>query len=203
MPSPDQVPQGWGNIAPVYERAFEKLTKQFSDEALRLLALKPGEKVLDVATGTGAFSLAAARQGGNVLATDFAEGMIERLQQRINSEGLGNIQAQVMDGQNLELNDDSHHVAASIVGVIFFPDIAKGFAELNDPLDQRTRLEAQAKLREAGDEEAQRMDESFLEAMEYGMPPMAGFGLSERLFSVLLDLPIRETIFFRYIEIIA
>jgi len=75
-------------------------------------------------------------------------------------------------------------------------ELGKGFAELNDPLDQRARLEAQAKLREAGDEEAQRMDEPFLEAMEYGMPPMAGFGLSERLFSVLLDLPIRETVFF-------
>ena len=75
-------------------------------------------------------------------------------------------------------------------------ELGKGFAELNDPLDQRARLENQVKLREAGDDEAQRMDESFLEAMEYGMPPMAGFGLSERLLSVLLDLPIRETVFF-------
>ncbi|MCK5002844.1 MAG: class I SAM-dependent methyltransferase [Gammaproteobacteria bacterium] len=139
MLSPDQVPQGWGNIATVYERAFEKLTTQFSDEALHQLALRPGEKVLDVATGTGAFSLAAARQGGDVLATDFAEGMIARLQQRIDSEGLENIQAQVMNGQNLELDDDSHHVAASIVGVIFFPDIAKGFAELKRVLKPKGR----------------------------------------------------------------
>lgn len=137
--SPDQQPQSWGEISSVYERAFEKLTTQFSDEALHQLELKPGEKVLDVATGTGAFSLAAARQGGDVLATDFAEGMINRLQQRIDSEGLDNIQAQVMDGQNLQLEEDSHHVAASIVGVIFFPDIAKGFAELKRVLKPQGR----------------------------------------------------------------
>lgn len=128
--SPDQVPGGWSNIATIYERAFEKLTLQFSHEALRQLDLGPGEKVIDVAAGTGSFSLAAARAGGNVLATDFAPGMIERLKQRITNEGLENIAATVMDGQNLELLDNSVDVAASIVGVIFFPDIGRGIAEL-------------------------------------------------------------------------
>lgn len=75
-------------------------------------------------------------------------------------------------------------------------ELGKGFAELNDPLDQRKRFEEQMKLREAGDKEAQQMDDDYLEAMEYGMPPMAGFGLSERLFAVLLDKSIRETVFF-------
>lgn len=64
--SPDQVPQGWSGIALDYERAFEKLTYQFSCEALRQLCIKPGYTVLDVAAGTGSFSLAAARQGGDV-----------------------------------------------------------------------------------------------------------------------------------------
>ncbi len=128
--SPDQIPQGWSNIASVYERAFEKLTAQFSNEALRLLDLKPGIKVLDVAAGTGSFSLAAARAGGDVLATDFAPGMIDRLRERIDAEGLDNITADVMDGQNLNVPDASYDVSASIVGVIFFPDIARGIAEL-------------------------------------------------------------------------
>ena len=52
------------------------------------------------------------------------------------------------------------------------------------------------KLRAAGDEEAQMMDEDYVEAMEYGMPPNAGFGVSERLFSMLVDKPIRETTLF-------
>jgi lysyl-tRNA synthetase class 2 len=75
-------------------------------------------------------------------------------------------------------------------------ELGKGFSELNDPLDQRARFEEQMKLREAGDAEAQMIDHDYLEAMEYGMPPMAGFGLSERLFSVIMDKSIRETNFF-------
>jgi lysyl-tRNA synthetase class 2 len=75
-------------------------------------------------------------------------------------------------------------------------ELGKGFSELNDPLDQRARFEEQMKLREAGDAEAQHLDEDFIEALEYGMPPAGGFGVSERLFAVLMDRPIRETIFF-------
>ena len=71
-------------------------------------------------------------------------------------------------------------------------EMGKGFSELNDPLDQMGRFEDQAKLRENGDDEAQMMDGEFVEALEYGMPPTCGFGLSERLFSFLADKPIRE-----------
>ena len=75
-------------------------------------------------------------------------------------------------------------------------ELGKGFTELNDPVDQRARFEEQMKLREAGDKEAQRLDEDFLRALEYGMPPAAGFGMSERLFAVLMDRPVRETVIF-------
>ena len=75
-------------------------------------------------------------------------------------------------------------------------ELGKGFSEANDPLDQRKRFEEQMKLRHEGDAEAHMLDEDFLEALEYGMPPAAGFGLSERLFAVLLDKPVRETVFF-------
>lgn len=75
-------------------------------------------------------------------------------------------------------------------------ELGKGFSELNDPLDQRARFEEQAKLREAGDTEAQRLDEDFLTALEYGMPPAAGFGMSERLFAILMNRPVRETVIF-------
>lgn len=75
-------------------------------------------------------------------------------------------------------------------------ELGKGFTELNDPLDQRERFESQMKLREAGDNEAQMMDEGFVEALEYGMPPTAGFGISERLFAVIMDKPVREAVFF-------
>lgn len=75
-------------------------------------------------------------------------------------------------------------------------ELGNGYSELNDPLDQRRRFEAQMKLKEKGDTEAMSLDEDFLKALEYGMPPTAGFGMSERIFAVLVDKPIRETIFF-------
>jgi len=75
-------------------------------------------------------------------------------------------------------------------------ELGKGFSELNDPDDQRARFEEQMKLRAAGDAEAQYLDEDFLEALQYGMPPAGGFGISERLFAVLMDKPVRETVFF-------
>jgi len=75
-------------------------------------------------------------------------------------------------------------------------ELGNGFSELNDPLDQRERFEEQMKLRESGDKEAQMIDEDFIEALEYGMPPTAGFGLSERFFSFIVDRPVRETVFF-------
>ncbi|MDD4761754.1 MAG: lysine--tRNA ligase [Candidatus Pacebacteria bacterium] len=78
----------------------------------------------------------------------------------------------------------------------FGTELGKGFSEANDPVDQRERFEEQMRLREGGDKEAQRLDEEFLEALEYGMPPAAGFGVSERLFSVLSGKPIRECVFF-------
>lgn len=75
-------------------------------------------------------------------------------------------------------------------------ELGNGFAELNDPIDQRARFEEQMKLREAGDAEAQQLDEDFLEALEYGMPPACGFGMSERFFAILLNRPVRETVIF-------
>jgi lysyl-tRNA synthetase class 2 len=75
-------------------------------------------------------------------------------------------------------------------------ELGKGFGELNDPQDQRARFEEQMNLRKAGDVEAQMLDEDYIQAMEYGMPPAAGVGISERLFAVLADKSIRETVIF-------
>jgi len=71
-------------------------------------------------------------------------------------------------------------------------EMGKGYSELNDPIDQAERFTAQQKLRDAGDDEAQRFDKDFVEALEYGMPPTCGFGISERLFSFLMDKPARD-----------
>lgn len=75
-------------------------------------------------------------------------------------------------------------------------ELGNGWSEVNDPIDQRKRFEEQTKLREAGDAEAQMLDEDFIEALEYGMPPAFGFGMGERFFAFLMNKSVRETVIF-------
>jgi SAM-dependent methyltransferase len=119
----------WSATAAGYERFAEPLTAPFARAALSLAGgVQNGERVLDVAAGTGALALSAAKAGANVLAIDVSPAMVERLRERL--EPFAGCDAQVMDGQALGVEDATFDASFSIFGVLLFADWRGGLAEL-------------------------------------------------------------------------
>lgn len=105
-------------------------------------------------------------------------------------------------GQPVQLNplpkrlkSDDRKVAQMQI-ILAGSEMGNGYTELNDPIDLEERFKEQRQMGEDGDEEAHEHDETFVEALRYGMPPAYGFGFSERLFSVMMDKPLRECVMF-------
>ena len=99
--SPDQKHQGWDAVTVGYENTFEGFARLFAEDILSRARPGPGSRVLDVRAGPGILTLLTAQLGADVLAIDFAPGMVDRLRSRLADEAILNACAEVMDGQDL------------------------------------------------------------------------------------------------------
>jgi ubiquinone/menaquinone biosynthesis C-methylase UbiE len=129
----------WNRIAPGYDRTNTPTQLWLGNEGLRRAGLGPEMTFLDVAAGSGALSIPAARLGARVLATDRSPVMLELLAARALKEGL-TVKTQVMDGHALELDDESFDIVGSQFGVMLFPDMPKGIRELARVVKPRGRV---------------------------------------------------------------
>jgi ubiquinone/menaquinone biosynthesis C-methylase UbiE len=125
-----QTQKAWDAIAAGYDEFVSPTHAHVSEAALDAADLRPGMRFLDVAAGTGALSLPAARLGAEVVATDISPDMVEHLAAHVKEEGLSNVEARVMDGHALELENDSFDVSGSQYGVMLFPDLPQALGEM-------------------------------------------------------------------------
>lgn len=121
----------WDIVADAYTTDVLPMAEHFAREALRLAALPPSPRIVDVATGPGTLALMAAREGAIVSAIDFSPVMITNLRRRADEAGIEIHDVRVGDGQALPFDDNAFDGAFSMAGLIFFPDRAAGLRELH------------------------------------------------------------------------
>jgi ubiquinone/menaquinone biosynthesis C-methylase UbiE len=135
----EQTQAAWDAIARGYDEFVTPTHHWIASEGLKLASLRAGERFLDVASGSGALSVAAARLGAKVTAVDHSSVMLDRLRNRASAENL-NIETQVMDGHALGFEADRFDIAGSQFGVMLFPDMPRGIRELARVVKPRGRV---------------------------------------------------------------
>jgi ubiquinone/menaquinone biosynthesis C-methylase UbiE len=127
---PMQLPATWDLVAEGYAVEVPVQFGPFLEEAARIAGITKDSRVLDIATGPGSLAFVVAPRVASVVATDFSPGMIDELRARAARDGIANIEATVMDAQDLALPDASFDAAFCLFGFMFFPDRARAFAEM-------------------------------------------------------------------------
>jgi ubiquinone/menaquinone biosynthesis C-methylase UbiE len=124
---------GWDKAVQDYDAHFAPLLRRCSERVIELLDPKPGERVLDVATGTGvAAFMAAERVGpdGQVVATDIAEKMVEQTREHANQRGVTNVTLDRMDAEELTFADASFDVVMCVLGLMYPADPQRAIEEM-------------------------------------------------------------------------
>ena len=119
----------WDRIAPGYDRTNTETQLWLGNEALRRAGLRPGKRFLDVASGSGALAIPAARIGAAVTAVDLSPTMLGLLDERARREVLA-VETRLMDGHALDFPDNTFDMVGSQFGVMLFPDMPRGIREM-------------------------------------------------------------------------
>ena len=123
----------WDRTAPKYGQAGPPIFSISAQRLLELLSLQPGDRLLDVACGTGALAILAAKQvgpSGHVTATDYSPCMVAEAEKEAAKAGLSNITCACMEAQNLEFPANSFDALTCGLALFFFPDMRRALAEM-------------------------------------------------------------------------
>lgn len=129
--NPMSRPDPWNLVAEGYVTDTKPIFGQYCQKAIELAGLSPGDRVIDVACGPGTMSLLVRDKVSDVQAIDFSQNMLDCFRREIERLGIANITTHLMDGQQLEFDDNAFDKAFSMFGLMFFPDRMKGFRELH------------------------------------------------------------------------
>lgn len=141
----DQQKETWNKFSPGWKK-WDELTMDFlkpmGDEIIRLLDLKSDDVVLDVAAGTGepGLTIASRLNGGKVISTDLAEGMLEITQENAKKRGIKNFETKVCDVSELPFADNTFDAISCRFGYMFFPDMPLATREMVRVLKPRGRI---------------------------------------------------------------
>jgi ubiquinone/menaquinone biosynthesis C-methylase UbiE len=124
---------GWDKAAIYYENFWQRQLKPAQDKLLEMAELKPGEKLIDIACGTGLVSFPAAEKlgrNGFVLATDISDNMVKIGNESANEKKYTNIRFERMDAEELNVPDEEYDVAICALGLMYVPDPVKALKEM-------------------------------------------------------------------------
>jgi ubiquinone/menaquinone biosynthesis C-methylase UbiE len=124
---------GWDKAAKYYENFWQNQLKPAQDELMEMAKLQPGEKLVDIACGTGLVTFPAAEKlgkNGFVLATDISDAMITICKEAAKEKNYDNIQFERMDGEELAVPDGEYDAALCALGLMYMPDPVKALKEM-------------------------------------------------------------------------